>query len=93
MSPLADHANDGHSLSPYEALFVPLGRWDDAGQPYGSPAELAAAYSEWMAVRRSEEGRGGEEEGRGGEELSRVSLRRFVPSKSWLHVRLHVHPF
>eukprot|EP00198_Chlamydomonas_reinhardtii_P005918 XP_001695254.1 predicted protein [Chlamydomonas reinhardtii] len=50
VSPLADHANDGHSLSPYEALFVPLGRWDDAGQPYGSPAELAAAYSEWMAL-------------------------------------------
>ncbi len=53
VSPLADNANDGLSLMPYEAMFVPLSTADDVDMPYGFPADTAKRYSEWaLQVRR-----------------------------------------
>lgn len=49
---MADNANDGLSLMPYEAMFVPVSTADDVDMPYGFPADTAKRYSEWaMQVR------------------------------------------
>ncbi|EFJ51822.1 hypothetical protein VOLCADRAFT_87385 [Volvox carteri f. nagariensis] len=48
LSPLLERANDGLSLLPFEAMFLPVSEYDDVDMPYGAAGEFARAYSEWM---------------------------------------------
>ncbi|GLC36248.1 hypothetical protein PLESTB_001364200 [Pleodorina starrii] len=54
LSPLVERANDGLSLLPYEAMFLPVSEYDDGDMPYGAAAEYATTYTEWMRVSQHE---------------------------------------
>ncbi|KAG2482480.1 hypothetical protein HYH03_018587 [Edaphochlamys debaryana] len=54
VSPLLEHSDDGVTVSPYLAMFLPFASVDEVDVPFGTPQELVATYSAYLQAEAAE---------------------------------------